>query len=222
MRTRISWAAAAALGMVCTTGAWAETVNTTDGVKTVIESVAPLGTALTYLSGGDGLVGLGSSYPNVGSDPTGVNAYDHYWQQFDPAIVWGSRTALSSVFAIPGIDHGPSPGENLEFIIWASNDGVSWQEGRIGAIYRDGFDTANTALGHSDDYTSLWSFDGSFTMFRATSGDHLDPHYGSTGEGEIDALAAPAPIPEPETYALFAAGLGVLGFVSRRQKRQQS
>ena len=38
-------------------------------------------------------------------------------------------------------------------------------------------------------------------------------------EGEIDALAA-APIPEPETYALFGAGLGVLAFVARRQRRR--
>ena len=218
MRKQLSWAAVAAIGMVWATSASAETVNTTDGLKTVIESVAPLGTALTYQSGGDGLIGLGSSYPNVGLDPTGVNAYDHYWQQFDPPIIWTSRTALNSVFAIPGIDHGPTPSENLEFIIWGSNTGVTWEEGTISTIYRDGFDTANTALGHSDDYTSLWSFNGSYTMFRATSGDHLDPHYGSTGEGEIDALAAP--VPEPETYALFAAGLGVLSFVARRQKRQ--
>jgi hypothetical protein len=57
-----------------------------------------------------------------------------------------------------------------------------------------------------------------------TSGDRLDHGNGargafSQGEGEIDALAA-APIPEPETYALFAAGLAVLGFVSRRQRRR--
>ena len=28
-----------------------------------------------------------------------------------------------------------------------------------------------------------------------------------------------APIPEPETYALMLAGLGVVGFVARRRKR---
>ena len=31
-------------------------------------------------------------------------------------------------------------------------------------------------------------------------------------------LAAVNPIPEPETYALLLAGLGVLGFVARRRQ----
>ena len=39
----------------------------------------------------------------------------------------------------------------------------------------------------------------------------------SPGEVNIDALAA-APIPEPETYALFAAGLAALGFMTRRRR----
>ena len=30
--------------------------------------------------------------------------------------------------------------------------------------------------------------------------------------------AVPPPIPEPETYALMIAGLGVVGFVARRRK----
>jgi hypothetical protein len=218
MLRRTTAAAIAAVAAAWCASAAAETINTTDGAKTVVESVAPLGAPLTYVSGGDGLVGFGGSWPNVGSDPTGVNAYDHYWQQFDPAIIWASRTPLTSVFAIPGVDHGPNPGENLEFIIWGSNDGQTWEEGKISAIYRDGFDTANTDLGHSDDYTSLWSFSKGYSLFRATSGDHLDPHYDSVGEGEIDALAAAAPVPEPETYAMFAAGLGMLSWVARRRR----
>jgi len=217
MSMRRTGVALAALAMLCAAGARAETINTTDGLKTVIESTAPLGTALTYQSGGDGLVGFADAWPVASPDPTGVNAYDHYWQQYDPAIVWASRTPLSSVFAIPGVDHGPNPGENLEFIIWGSNNGgATWEEGTIGAIYRDGFDTADTTAGHSDDYTSLWNFSTGYTLFRATSGDHLNPHYGSEPEGEIDALAAP--VPEPETYALFGAGLALMGYVARRRK----
>lgn len=39
-------------------------------------------------------------------------------------------------------------------------------------------------------------------------------------EGRFETFfVAPPPIPEPETYALMLAGLGLLGFASRRKKR---
>jgi hypothetical protein len=136
------------------------------------------------------------------------------WLQYDPAIIYKSSSSLSQVFAVPGVDHGPNPQENLEFIIWGSNDKVNWEEGSIVSIYRDGFDTANTTIGHSDDYTSLWGFRGSYDYFMATSGDHLDPSYGSTGEGEIDGLAAPA-VPEPSSILILASGLAA--FALRRR-----
>lgn len=211
-KTRIALALALALGGLA---AHAEDINTTDGLFTVVESTAPLGAALTYQYGGDGLVGYGGSYPVSAPDGNGVDHYDHYWQQYDPAIVWASRSAVSSVFAIPGIDHGPSPQENMEFIIWGSNDGQNWEEGKISAIYRDGFDTANTDIGHSDDYTSRWSFSQNYTLFRATSGDHLLPGYGSYGEGEIDALAVA--VPEPSSTMLLLGGLAALGAMARRR-----
>ena len=31
-----------------------------------------------------------------------------------------------------------------------------------------------------------------------------------------------APVPEPETYALFMAGLGLMGFIARRRKNGQA
>ena len=44
---------------------------------------------------------------------------------------------------------------------------------------------------------------------------------GGDNDGYADNLSfvmTSAPVPEPETYALFAAGLGLLGFVARRRK----
>ena len=156
------------------------------GDLTVIEAVAPLAAPLTYVSGGNGLTGDGC-WPALCLPPAtpaqAANAYDHRWLQYDPAIIWSSPNPLNQVFAIPGIDHGPLPGEALEFLIEGSNDGgVSWTTGTILAIYRDGFDTANTTLGHSDDYTSLWGFTTSYTLFRAVSGDLVEG-FSSPGEG---------------------------------------
>ena len=56
--------------------------------RKVESMVRPLGAALRYSSGGNGLIGLADSWPNVGSDTRSVNAYDHYWQSFNPALKW--------------------------------------------------------------------------------------------------------------------------------------
>jgi len=34
-------------------------------------------------------------------------------------------------------------------------------------------------------------------------------------------LAVFAPVPEPQTYAMMLAGLGLMGFVARRRKQEQ-
>ncbi len=205
---------------------FAETIGLDEGSLTVIEAVAPLGSALSYVSGGDGLIGQANVWPTMADTPANrsfaASNIDHTWMQYDPAIIWSSSSALSQVFAIPGVDHGPVPQENLEFIIWGSNDSLTWEEGAIQAIYRDGFDTTDTTLGHSDDYTSLWGFSTSYSFFRATSGDHLAAYAGgcfSCGEGEIDGLAAASSVPEPSTLLLLGSGLLGLGLLGRKKFR---
>jgi hypothetical protein len=41
----------------------------------------------------------------------------------------------------------------------------------------------------------------------------------ATGTGQFDAFFTTTPVPEPETYALFFAGLGAIGFITRRRNR---
>ncbi len=227
-RSSIGQFAFALLGVAAAAGASAEVVNTTDGNFTVIESVAPLGASLTYVNGGDGLIGTGPSWPTMADTPANrafaMQNADHTWLQYTDlnpngatAIRMSSGSTISSVIAVSGYDHNTeSPYEGMEFIIWGSNDGSTWTQGKIAAVYRDGFDPSATGLGPYDNYSTQWDFASSYTMFAITGGNHI--FAGQDSEGEIDALYAAA-VPEPETYAMMLAGLGAVGFMARRRKQ---
>lgn len=62
----------------------------------------------------------------------------------------------------------------------------------------------------------VWSFSGGGPL---NSGAHQIQVFGSgTYSGYVDLVQAPTAVPEPETYAMFLAGLGALGFMSRRRR----
>ncbi len=212
--------------------------QTTIGSATLIDTATVIGgtvsptSFLTYVSGGDGVTGNanGTSY-NVlspGLTPSAAMATaDHQWAQFDAPIIMQSATALDAVIAVPAIDHGWTAGntneywEPFEFLVYGCRTAAfslnSCQVGHITKVWTKGVDDVGASK-NADDWTTQWNFDGSFTFFAVTSGDRLVNGPFSPGEGEIDALAA-APVPEPETYVLFLAGLGVLAFVGRRRRR---
>ena len=186
-------------------------------------------TYLSYSSGGNGVTGWadGSTYGADGFTPAAaMSTADHHWLQYDPAIVVYSATALSSVLAIPAIDHGwaagntgGEPWEAFEFRIFGSDStGALLEEGHITNVWVKGVDDSS-ALKNADDWTTQWSFTGFYNYFTVASGDRLVGGFYSPGEGEIDAIAA---IPEPETYAMLLAGLGLLGFAAQRKKLQET
>lgn len=182
---------------------------------------------LSYVSGGDGATGWadGSNWGYDGSTPTAaMSTADHHWLQFDPAILVYSATSLSSVLAIPAIDHGWTAGNTNEFaepfefrIFGSDSSGALLEEGHITSVWAKGVDDSGS-MKNADDWTTQWSFNGSYNYFAVVSGDRLVgggvPGF-SPREGEIDAIAA---IPEPETYAMLLAGLGLVGFAARRRK----
>ncbi len=55
-----------------------------------------------------------------------------------------------------------------------------------------------------------------------TSGNAVLSFAGQTTEGDstafIDNISVTAAVPEPETYAMLLAGLGLMGFIARRRK----
>lgn len=76
--------------------------------------------------------------------------------------------------------------------------------------------------GNSWDYSSLIGTVHTATLaagsyyYRVFGEKTVD---GSTALYGLTSSVVAAPVPEPETYALLAAGLGVIGFVSSRRRR---
>lgn len=59
--------------------------------------------------------------------------------------------------------------------------------------------------------------EGTRVLFETTGGNVDGVLHVQNG---ILQAAVPSPIPEPEIYAMLAAGLGLMGFVARRRKQQ--
>ena len=62
---------------------------------------------------------------------------------------------------------------------------------------------------------ALWPADAPISGLVVTRYGHVPPAY-KTHPGRIEVVEAAHPVPEPETYALMLAGLGLIGAMSRR------
>ena len=108
------------------------------------------------------------------------------------------------------------------FIVTMSTSGYYWNTGMGaasftwgGTNYTDGVLESYTTAPGGSDMISLYSAGQPVYVSFAlqTTNDSLYPSYGSFH-------LAVTPIPEPETYAMLIAGLGLMGFVARRRQRK--
>ena len=119
--------------------------------------------------------------------------------------------------AILTFDGASAGGVPYLSFLWGSPDTYN----RLTVNSSDGasqmFDTANLSFS-VDNGNQAFS---QYVEFRATSG--LITSLVFTTNPAIDAFETAnysvTPIPEPETYALMLAGLGAIGFISRRRKK---
>jgi hypothetical protein len=204
-------------------------INTTDGAIVSNPGTASYGEVATYVSGGGGLTGNYTSWPLDAGDGLGnvsqeASNVDGYWLNFNSSgvggpgagsIIYSLNGATSNILAVAGIDHTPSPYESLEFIVWGQRPDATWEEGAITAI----FDQGVSAVWLSDEFSSVWSFTGSYTTFAVSGGSH---YLGASQcltctEGEIDAIAAYNAVPAPAALGFLGFGLAGLGIARRRR-----
>ena len=78
-------------------------------------------------------------------------------------------------------------------------------------------------FGTSDDTgIGAWTLNGAHHTVSLGAGSYYYSVLGGasgTASYVLSSAATAAPVPEPETYALLAAGLGIVGFVASRRRR---
>lgn len=120
---------------------------------------------------------------------------------------------------VRGASYTVPVGEGTIGFFWKT---MGWETGdkSSGA---NGFGGSPAAVGFGNGVMDLVSFDNS--MLDGISGvvqnHHVWFNVNAQGVPEI-APSSPPPVPEPETYAMLLAGLGLLGVVSRRRSRKRN
>jgi len=104
--------------------------------------------------------------------------------------------AIGALGVVPTlVDRGLAPGANA---------GFSFLQGTVSGISFNSIDP-----GLSSSYLVLY-----------TNATTFGPSIASVIDGSVASAATFAPVPEPETYAMMLAGLGLMGFVARRRSKK--
>jgi hypothetical protein len=116
----------------------------------------------------------------------------------------GLGLGSSFVLSIPDLDPAPPVDSNITFSSIAFLDA--------------GFNVLSADIDGSDGWQLISGLPGAGVYYLAVNGT-ADGALGGSYGGVLGTQVVAAPVPEPETYALMLAGLGVLGFIARRRKQ---
>lgn len=217
--------AAAAASLVLATPAFAATNNGFESSDLSAWLVTPGATLTRYGSGDSVDVTLDVTGSPTQVVPVAVNAaYGNYFG------VLTSPTAASSSFTLALQDYAAVTGDIFAFSLISGDAGYTlptdfWDDTATVSFY-----AGSTLVGSEEikasDYTTatgwpqtpwvpVWVPGGTTTLVvQLTNGDEFNPALVA-----LDYQAA-TPVPEPESAALMMAGLGALGFMSRRRMKK--
>lgn len=157
-----------------------------------------------------------SRTPNSPGDPTGQVTRDRQWDARNNSTLWGGGTLITQggeYNELVGLAHG----ENDPL---AYGSGIHTGGFPLGLDFIDFDATVGETLKLTADLTAAASLGGvggaDADMFGSFSTRVFDP----LGRG-YDISFSMAPVPEPETWVLLLAGLGLMGFAARRHRSHE-
>ena len=134
---------------------------------------------------------------------------------------WGSHDLLESALGgSDGVTNGGMIFDKYMFTLGAAST-VDSSISTFGALIAPAtysiWNADSTATAYS------WNFGGAPTVHSASlaAGSYYYAVFGTTSgfaAYSISSAAVATPVPEPETYAMLLAGLGIVGFVARRRR----
>jgi hypothetical protein len=141
----------------------------------------------------------------------------------------GTKWTLSAVFTghadafVKSLDYTYAPPPNpLQMTNFQSVSGVVALAGGNNVSFDNGVDfntsNSNPSLRFTPGETVSWNFAGTTAQQFTNMDTHINV-WSNSQSMKFDAMAPVAAIPEPETYVMWLAGLGVLFLLVRRQKQ---
>ena len=141
------------------------------------------------------------------------------------ALDSGMYTLGSNYNFYPEADMGAAPGDGVDGRLTLTRDASNTVSVYANGVFSGSFVDSSGLANFGGNNANFFIDDFATSQGEAAGGfvDYIRTWDTALNANDVAALGSPvaAPIPEPETYAMMLAGLGLLAVVARRRRQKQ-